>query len=72
MARHIIPETIERAEPREVRIGTPVRPLALSLVLSLRPYQWTKNLIIFAGLIFGQRLLDPSAVLVSLAAFAVF
>lgn len=50
----------------------PARPLAVSLVLSLRPSQWTKNLIIFAGLIFGQRLLDPGAVLQSLAAFAVF
>jgi len=48
------------------------RPLAVSLVLSLRPSQWTKNLIIFAGLIFGQRLLDPGAVLYSIAAFAVF
>jgi len=44
----------------------------VSLVLSLRPSQWTKNLIIFAGLIFGQRLLDPGAVVLSLAAFAVF
>ena len=50
----------------------PARPLAVSLVLSLRPSQWTKNLIIFAGLIFGQRLLDPGAVLYSIAAFAVF
>jgi 4-hydroxybenzoate polyprenyltransferase len=40
--------------------------------VSLRPSQWTKNLIIFAALIFGQRLLDPSAVLISLGAFAVF
>jgi len=40
--------------------------------MSLRPAQWTKNLIIFAALIFGQRLLDPSAVILSLGAFAVF
>jgi len=49
-----------------------VRPLALSLVLSLRPSQWTKNLIIFAALMFGQRLLDVHAVLSSIAAFAIF
>ena len=48
------------------------RPLALSLALSLRPSQWTKNLIVFAGLMFGQRLLDPEAIWRSLAAFAVF
>ena len=45
---------------------------AIGLLRSLRPSQWTKNLIIFAGLIFGQRLLDTSAVLTSVAAFGVF
>jgi 4-hydroxybenzoate polyprenyltransferase len=39
---------------------------------SLRPEQWTKNLIVFAALIFGQRLFDPAAVGRSLAAFLVF
>ena len=43
-----------------------------SLVRTLRPEQWTKNLIVFAALLFGQRLLDPEAVTRSLAAFAVF
>lgn len=42
------------------------------LLISLRPAQWTKNLIVFAGLIFGQRLLDPTALERSLAAFAIF
>ena len=46
--------------------------MALSLLLSLRPSQWTKNLIVFAGLIFGQRLLDSRAVAQSLVAFVVF
>ncbi len=40
--------------------------------MSLRPEQWTKNLIVFAALIFGQRLFDPAAVTRSLAAFFVF
>ncbi len=43
-----------------------------SLVRTLRPEQWTKNLIVFAALLFGQRLLDPGAVTRSLAAFALF
>ena len=48
------------------------KPLWLNLLRSLRPSQWTKNLIVFAALIFGQRLLDPDAVLTSFAAFAIF
>ena len=44
----------------------------LSLITSLRPRQWTKNLIIFAALLFGQRLTDPRSVGRSVAAFAVF
>jgi 4-hydroxybenzoate polyprenyltransferase len=42
------------------------------VLASLRPEQWTKNLIVFAALIFGQRLVDPAAVGRSLAAFFIF
>ena len=72
MARHLIPDTIERAEPRRERVSAPASTVALSLVRSLRPSQWTKNLIIFAALMFGQRLQDVHAVLYALGAFAVF
>lgn len=48
------------------------RPWGVALLVSLRPAQWTKNLILFAGLIFGEKLLDPAAVLTSSLAFAVF
>ena len=58
------------ASPDRVRASG--SPLVVSLVRSLRPSQWTKNLIIFAGLIFGQRLLDPPSVVTSLLAFLVF
>jgi 4-hydroxybenzoate polyprenyltransferase len=49
----------------------------MSLFLSLRPSQWTKNLIVFAALLFGQRdgrpaFLDPHAIALSIAAFAIF
>jgi 4-hydroxybenzoate polyprenyltransferase len=40
--------------------------------MALRPHQWTKNLVVFAGLIFGQRLLDPRAAARAAAAFAIF
>jgi hypothetical protein len=48
------------------------RPLAISLLLSLRPGQWTKNLIVFAGLVFSLKLFEPGAILTSIEAFAVF
>src|SRR5712692_2454975 len=48
------------------------RPVALNLLISLRPGQWTKNLLVFAGVLFGQKLLDPKALGRSLAAFAIF
>jgi 4-hydroxybenzoate polyprenyltransferase len=42
-----------------------------AIVVSMRPRQWVKNLFVFAGLIFAQRLFTPSA-WVALAAFAIF
>jgi 4-hydroxybenzoate polyprenyltransferase len=39
---------------------------------SLRPGQWTKNLLLFAGLVFGGRLLDVDAVAAATMAFVVF
>jgi 4-hydroxybenzoate polyprenyltransferase len=48
------------------------RSVALSLLVSLRPGQWTKNLFVFAGLVFGRKLLDPVAALHSALAFTIF
>lgn len=53
------------------------RSTVLSLVVSLRPAQWTKNLFVFGALLFGQRgtvpaFLDGVAIVHALAAFAVF
>ena len=50
----------------------PGRSLAFSLLISLRPDQWTKNLLVFAGLLFGKRLLDPASVADATAAFVIF
>jgi 4-hydroxybenzoate polyprenyltransferase len=68
MAHRSLPITNEAASERSV---------ALSLFVSLRPSQWTKNLIVFAALLFGQRggapaFLDPQAIGQALAAFAIF
>jgi 4-hydroxybenzoate polyprenyltransferase len=48
-------------------------PSTLGLLLvSVRPEQWTKNLLVLAGVVFGGRLLEPPAVAVAAAAFAIF
>src|SRR5262249_35602425 len=71
----------EAERPRDLRHAEsprmPARSTPMSLLLSLRPSQWTKNLIVFAGLLFGQRgtrpaFVDPQAILLSLAAFGIF
>ena len=46
--------------------------LAFNLLISLRPGQWAKNLIVFAGLLFGLRLFDVTAVVRAFAAFGIF
>ena len=51
---------------------TPGRGLAADLLISLRPDQWTKNLIVFAGLVFGEQLLEPGAVARAGGAFGIF
>ncbi len=38
----------------------------------MRPAQWSKNLLVFAGLLFGRRLFDAASVLGAVSAFAVF
>lgn len=48
------------------------RPLLLNILLSLRPAQWTKNLFVFAALVFAHRLSDGDAVFRAVLAFAVF
>jgi 4-hydroxybenzoate polyprenyltransferase len=50
----------------------PRRSIASNLIRSIRPAQWTKNLIVFAGLLFGRRLFNVDATLTAIAAFAIF
>ena len=46
--------------------------MAANLLISLRPGQWTKNLFVFAGLLFGLRLTEPAAVAAAVGAFVTF
>ena len=50
----------------------PSRSTAVNLLLSVRPGQWTKNLLVFAGLLFGLKLFNLSAVLAAVGAFVIF
>ncbi len=70
MARRSRPEF---AEPTpSPSSGASARLFVITLLVSLRPRQWTKNLIVFAGLIFGQRLGEVRAIAEAAAAFAIF
>jgi 4-hydroxybenzoate polyprenyltransferase len=62
-------ETVATADPiPTTRSKAPVK----DFFLSLRPYQWTKNLIIFAALVFAKELGDPQHLLLSVFAFLNF
>ncbi len=50
-------------------------PLARQLIelfFSLRPHQWTKNLVVLAPLIFAERLFDAPAAIAAASAFVIF
>lgn len=42
------------------------------IIKSMRPHQWYKNLVLFAGIVFAEKLAVPSLVGLSTAAFAIF
>src|SRR5689334_25029707 len=60
------------AEPAAMPAAHRQRVVVRNLLISLRPREWTKNLIVFAGVVFGHRLLEPEAVGHAVGAFVTF
>jgi len=46
--------------------------LMIALARSMRPRQWTKNVLVFAALIFGRKMGEPEAVRIAAEAFVLF
>ncbi len=70
MARHS-PDKMTMASVSPEQPEAPRSTIGL-LFRSLRPEQWTKNLVLFAGVLFGLRLFEINAVLRSIAAAGIF
>jgi 4-hydroxybenzoate polyprenyltransferase len=64
--------TSQSASPASAgsRVSVPAR--AVAVVRSLRPKQWTKNLLVFAGLVFTYNLLNPGMLGRVMLAFVAF
>jgi 4-hydroxybenzoate polyprenyltransferase len=60
------------AEPAAVVELSPRRSPARATLVALRPRQWTKNLLLFAGIVFAAKLADGWRWLDALAAFAAY
>jgi 4-hydroxybenzoate polyprenyltransferase len=67
-----MPETPVDGSKPATDVGS--RSPLVSLFLSLRPDQWTKNLLVFAPLIFAEtgKLFDPQSVISAVEAFLIF
>src|SRR5512133_3781508 len=70
MGRPPAPDVVMPVAP--TRRGASGRSLPVALLVSLRPEQWTKNAVLFAGLLFGMQLRNPVALSRALLAFVVF
>ena len=73
MARSALSTMTAAGVPTDSSFGASSRRSpARGLIVSLRPSQWTKNLLVFAPLIFAVKLFDPAAVVRAAAGFFVF
>jgi len=69
VGRMLEPETVAAHRPRPAGRASEI---VAGLLRTMRPQQWTKNVFVFAGLVFGRVFLHPLGVLWALWAFAVF
>ena len=53
-------------------LGQSKMTTAAALLKTMRPKQWTKNLLLFAALIFAKKVTDPAAILQATGAFLLF
>jgi 4-hydroxybenzoate polyprenyltransferase len=60
------------AEPATVLELPRRRRTAVAAFVAMRPRQWTKNLLLFAGIVFAAKLGDPSRWAAAVAAFAAY
>jgi UbiA prenyltransferase family protein len=70
-------ETLTEERPPAPRVEeTPPsraqRPVAVALLVAMRPSEWIKNLLVFAGLLFSQKLKQGPEVVDATATFAAF
>ncbi len=61
-------KTIEIEQPATFTVGQNLR----GLIVEMRPQEWTKNLLVFSGVIFSKSLTDINNLWVTLLGFAVF
>ena len=66
------PELVSAPAVQEVVPLTPRRSPVAALLASLRPRQWTKNLLLLAGIVFAAEIGDPSRWWRAAAAFAAY
>ena len=64
------PPSVAVSDPSASRV--PGGSVVLSLLVSMRPAQWTKNLLVFAGVLFGRRLFEAPALWRAVTAFWIF
>jgi 4-hydroxybenzoate polyprenyltransferase len=64
-------EQPEEHEARTEAIRAPRTPLRAAIV-ALRPQEWIKNLLVFAGLMFGRKFDDPAAIADATLTFVAF
>ena len=67
--------TGERSSPDAVSEPTPAarkRSPLLAVIVAMRPEEWIKNILVFAGLVFAKKFNEPSQVLDAMLTFVAF